>query len=40
MPIDSVDEDYFYKKIPGRTYCSRTFRTEKAMRYIARNPHL
>lgn len=33
MPIDSVDEDYFYKKVPGRTYYSRTFRTERAMRY-------
>jgi hypothetical protein len=34
MPtIDGVDEDYFYKKVPGRTYYSKTFRTERAMRY-------
>ncbi len=32
-PIDGVDEDYFYKKVPGRTYYSKTFRTERAMRY-------
>jgi hypothetical protein len=33
MTINSKDEDYFYKKVPGRTYYSSTFRTERAMRY-------
>jgi hypothetical protein len=32
-PIDGVDERYFYNKVPGRTYYSKTFRTEKPMRF-------
>ena len=38
MPtIDGVDEDFFYKKVPGRTYYSPTFGVARNMRYHDRN---